>query len=62
MPNILSQYYVPPTPQFSGSISLSLTNTVYHPGDPTFEIDATVTIYDPAPVSAPQIEVSIIHE
>ncbi|GAH94899.1 unnamed protein product [marine sediment metagenome] len=62
MPHILEQYYVAPAPEIHGSISLTLTNTVYSPGDPTFDIHATLTIYDPNPTSEPQIEVSLIHE
>lgn len=62
MPNVLEQYYVAPAPQIHGSISLTLTNTVYHPPDPTSHIDATVTIHDPTPTSEPQIQVSLTHE
>lgn len=62
MPNTLDQYYIAPAPQIHGAISLTLTNTVYHPGDPTWDIDATITIYDPDPISEPQIKVSLIHE
>ena len=62
MPHILEQYYVPPAPQIHGSISLTLTNTVYHLGDPTWEIESILTIYDPDPVSEPQIEISLTHE
>lgn len=62
MPNVLEQYYVAPVPEIHGAISLTLTNTVYHPPEPTFEIDATLTTHDPDPTSEPQIEVSLTHE
>lgn len=62
MPNVLQQYLVTPAPQISGSISQTLTNSVSHPGDPTWDIDATLTTDDPDPTSEPQIEVSLTHE
>ncbi len=62
MPNILEQYYVAPAPQIHGSISLPLTNSVSHLGEPTWEIDATLSIYDLDPTSQPQIEISLTHE
>lgn len=61
MPNTLEQYYVAPAPEIHGSISLTLTNTVFSPLDPTWQIKATLTIYEGIICSEPQIEISLTH-
>lgn len=62
MPNQLHQYLTSEPPIFEAAISLTLTNTLTHLGDPTWDIDATITIYDDPPTSQPQIQVSLTHE
>lgn len=44
-----------------GAISLSLTNSLTHPPDPTSSIEVALLIYERIAASEPQIEVSLTH-
>lgn len=61
MPNELEQYFVQPPAISQGAIDLTLTNTVTHPPDPTWQIDCTLLVYEGLAVSDPEIEVSLTH-
>lgn len=62
MPNTLEQFPVAaPPPLFQAATALTLTNTLTHLGDPTWQIQATLTVKEPLVVSQPQIEVSLTH-
>jgi len=61
MPNTLKQHHVEPNPDIHAAIPLTLTNTIFHPGDPTWQIESTLTIYRRTIASEPEIEVSLTH-